>query len=63
MRIRGQVPLILMARRPHWISQPHCEPRFPCGLQFPKKWRDFFSACPRARESIHMNGLSLPGAD
>ncbi|CAI9553374.1 unnamed protein product, partial [Staurois parvus] len=32
--------------------------RFPCVLPFPKKCRDFFPACHRARESIQMNGLS-----
>ncbi|CAI9552144.1 unnamed protein product [Staurois parvus] len=40
-----RVPLILMAHRPHWKTKPYWEPRFPCGLRFPKKCRDFFPAC------------------
>ncbi|CAI9560425.1 unnamed protein product [Staurois parvus] len=42
MRIHGRVPLVLMARHPHWKTQLYWEPRFPCGLNFPKKCRDFF---------------------
>ncbi|CAI9615763.1 unnamed protein product, partial [Staurois parvus] len=60
MRTRRRVSLFLMARRPHWKTQPYWELRFSCGLQFPKKCRDFFSACDGAQESIQMNGLSCP---
>ncbi|CAI9597676.1 unnamed protein product [Staurois parvus] len=42
MRTRGQVPLVLMARRPHWKTQLYWEL---CKLRFPKKCRDFFPAC------------------
>ncbi|CAI9612587.1 unnamed protein product [Staurois parvus] len=42
---RRPVPLVLMSRRPHWETHPYWEPRFPCGLRFPKKCRDFFPAC------------------
>ncbi|CAI9576308.1 unnamed protein product, partial [Staurois parvus] len=60
MWTRRWVPLILMARRPHWKTQPYWESRFPCGLRFQKKCRDFFPACHGARESIEMNRLSCP---
>ncbi|CAI9533746.1 unnamed protein product, partial [Staurois parvus] len=58
MRTHGWVPLVLMARSPHWETQPYWEPRFPCGLHFQEKCRDFFPTCHRTRESIQMNGLS-----
>ncbi|CAI9587449.1 unnamed protein product [Staurois parvus] len=60
MRTRGWVPLILMACRPHWKTQPYWEPRFPCWLRFQKKCRNFFPTCHGAWESIQMNGLSCP---
>ncbi|CAI9562290.1 unnamed protein product, partial [Staurois parvus] len=47
-----------MARRLHWKLQLYWEPRFLCGLRFPKKCRDFFPACPGAQESIQMQGRS-----
>ncbi|CAI9556583.1 unnamed protein product, partial [Staurois parvus] len=61
MRTRGRVPLVLMACRPHWKTQPYWEPRFLRGLHFQKQCRDFFLACHGAQESIQMNGLSSRG--
>ncbi|CAI9589936.1 unnamed protein product [Staurois parvus] len=61
MRTHGRVPLVLMAHRLHWKTQPYWEPR--CGLRFPKKCRDFFTCVSWARESIQMNGFSCPGVD
>ncbi|CAI9604939.1 unnamed protein product [Staurois parvus] len=56
----GRVPLILMARHPHWKTQPYWEPRFQCRMRFQKKCRDFFPCMSWAQESIKMNGLSCP---
>ncbi|CAI9569981.1 unnamed protein product [Staurois parvus] len=44
MRTRGWVPLLLMARCPHWKMQLYWEPGFPRGLRLPKEYRDFFPA-------------------
>ncbi|CAI9618503.1 unnamed protein product, partial [Staurois parvus] len=60
MRTRRRVPLILIARRPHWKMQPSWEPTYPCRLCFQKKCRDFFPACHGpARLHIYEPGVSL----
>ncbi|CAI9555099.1 unnamed protein product [Staurois parvus] len=45
MRTRRRVPLVLIACHQHWKTQLYWEPRFPCGLRFPKKCRTSFPAC------------------
>ncbi|CAI9534936.1 unnamed protein product, partial [Staurois parvus] len=57
MRTRGQVPLVLIARRQHWKTQPYWEPRFPCGLLF-QKCRDFFPCVSRGT-GVHSNEWAL----
>ncbi|CAI9554088.1 unnamed protein product [Staurois parvus] len=48
MRTHGRVPLVLMARRPHWKRYSYWEPRFSCKLRFWKKCRDFSYAWHRS---------------
>ncbi|CAI9560399.1 unnamed protein product [Staurois parvus] len=58
MRTRGRVPLVLMARHPHWKSQPHWEPRFPFGLRFQKKRMNFYPCVSRGT-GVHSNEWAL----
>ncbi|CAI9552317.1 unnamed protein product, partial [Staurois parvus] len=37
LRTRGRVPLILMARRPHWKTQPYWETEVPVWAAFSKE--------------------------